>query len=452
MDDTTQQLARFAWEADISRLPAAAVHECKRRLIDSIACAAAAYPEPFCVRTRAFAERYSGTPSARIWGSGARTSVEMAAFANGTMLRYLDYSDTYLGKTAGHPSDMLGALVAVAEAFECDGASLVAASVLAYEIYCGLCDSVALQPKGFDQATCAVVGTAAGAGKLLGLTVEQIGHALSLALAPNLHLYNVRCGELSDWKACAGPNGARNGVFAALLARDGFTGPSAVIEGKGGLFDAITPFEWRFGAGDAPLITGTHLKFHPVCYHGQAAIDAAVELRRAVPVDQIADILVETYESAFQGMGADLQRWAPTTRETADHSLPYTIAMTLQDGGLTSQSYAPERLSDPRTRRLMEKIRIVSTPAMTSDYPRKVQARITIRGTDGSVHTHLQTLPKGHAANPLTDAELEEKFLQLYPPFGDADAAGRSLELLWSLEKRDNVASIVDAICMESHS
>jgi 2-methylcitrate dehydratase len=448
MDDTTQQLARFAWEANISRLPDEAVHECKRRLIDSIACAAAAYPEPFCVRTRGFAERYSGTHSARIWGSGARTSVEMAAFANGTMLRYLDYSDTYLGKTAGHPSDMLGALVAVAEAFKCDGASLVTAIVLAYEIYCGLCDSVSLQSRGFDQATCAVVGTAAGAGKLLGLTVEQLGHALSLALAPNLHLYNVRCGELSDWKACAGPNGARNGVFAALLARDGFTGPSAVIEGKGGLFDAVTPFEWCFGAGEMPLITGTHLKYHPVCYHGQAAIDAALKLHGAVPVDEIADIQVETYESAFQGMGADSQRWAPTTRETADHSLPYTIAMTLQHGGLTPESYAPERLRDPRTKLLMDKIRIVSTPSMTADYPHKVQARITIRSTHGLVYTHLQTLPKGHALNPLSDSELEAKFLQLYPPFGDASAARHSLDVLWSLDKLDNVGAIVDAISL----
>lgn len=448
MDDTTQQLARFAWEANFSRLPDTAVHECKRRLIDSIACAAAAYPDPFCERTRGFANRYSGTPSARIWGSGARTSVEMAAFANGTMLRYLDYSDTYLGKTAGHPSDMLGALVAVAEAYQCDGASLITAIVLAYEIYCGLCDSVALQPEGFDQATCAAVGTTAGVSKLLGLTVEQTGHALSLALAPNLHLYNVRCGELSDWKACAGPNAARNGVFAAFLARDGFTGPSAVIEGKGGLFDAITPFEWRFGDGEAPLITKTHLKFHPVCYHGQAAIDAALMLHGSVPIDEIAEILVETYESAFQGMGADSQRWAPATRETADHSLPYTIAMTLQEGGLTPESYAPERLRDPCTKMFMEKIQIVSTPAMTKDYPDKVQARITIRATDGSVHSHLQTLPKGHALNPLSDSELEKKFLKLYPAFGDAGAARRSLDLLWSLEELDNVTAVVDAISM----
>src|SRR6478735_7029452 len=101
MDATTRRLARYAFGTDFSRLPGEAIHECRRRLVDSIACAAAASPEPFCGRVRTLAGRYSGSPSARLWGTGERTSVEMAAFANGTMLRYLDYSDTYLGKSAG---------------------------------------------------------------------------------------------------------------------------------------------------------------------------------------------------------------------------------------------------------------------------------------------------------------------------------------------------------------
>jgi 2-methylcitrate dehydratase len=447
MDNTTRRLARFSLEADISRLPREAIHECKRRLIDSIACAAAAYPEPFCERTRAFAERYAGTPSARIWGSGAKTSLEMAAFTNGTMLRYLDYSDTYLGKSAGHPSDMIGALVAIAEAYKLDGNSLLTAIMVAYEVYCGLCESFPLQTKAIDQATCAVVGTAAGAGKLLKLTVEQLGNALSLALAPNMHMYNVRCGALSDWKGCAGPNAARNGVFAALLAGDGVTGPTAVVEGKGGFFDVVTPFDWQVGMGEKPLIQGTHLKSHPVCYHGQSAIDAAIKLRAAIPVGEIADIHIETYEASFRIMGSDSGRWAPDTRETADHSLPYTIAVTLLNGRLTSDDYANERLRDPRTKQLMDKIRVSSSSELTAQYPGRAQTRITIRSLDGSVHSHLQNQPRGHALNPLSDAELEEKFMQLYAAWGDARSARRTLDLLWSVDGLDSVAALVDAIC-----
>lgn len=447
MDATTRRLAHYAAKVRFDQLPCEAVHECRRRLIDSIACAAAAYPEPFCVRIRAFTGRHAGTPSARVWGSGAQTSVEMAAFANGTMLRYLDYSDTYLGKAAGHPSDMIGALVAVAEAFNSDGASLVVATVVAYEIYCGLCDAIALQGRGIDQATCAAAGAAVGAARLLHLCEEQVGQALSLALASNLNLYNVRTGTLSDWKGCAGPNGARNGVFAALLARDGITGPTAVVDGKGGLQEVLGSFDWRVGEGAMPTLVNTHLKFHPVCYHGQSAIDAALALRDMVALDAINEIHVETYDTSYRVMGSDPERWAPTTRETADHSLPYTIAVALQEGQLAPEAYADERLGDSRTRWIMERIRVSSSEQMTAGFPGRSQTRLTIRAVDGSIYTHLQENPKGNASNPLSDAELEDKFVRLYPPWGDAKAARRTLDMLWSVDRLPQAAELVDALC-----
>jgi 2-methylcitrate dehydratase len=447
MDATLQRLARDVLGCEFRSLPREAVHEARRRLIDSVACAAAASAEPFCGRIRSFAGRYAGTPSARLWGSGERTSIEMAAFANGTLVRYLDYSDTWLGRTAGHPSDMIAALVALAEAYEQDGAALLTAIVVAYELYCGLCDSVALQAHGLDQSTAAAIGTAGGAARLLGCDEAQAVHALALALAPNLQLYNVRCGTLSDWKGCAGPNGARNGVFAALLAREGFTGPSAVIEGKGGLREVLGPFDW-LPAAALPRIVATHLKFHPVCYHGQSAVDAALALRSKLPLDEIAAIEVETYEAALRAMASDPQRWAPTTRETADHSLPYTIAMALREGRLDSQACEPPRLGDPATKSVMDKVRVTSSPEMTAAFPQRAPARLTLRGTDGSTHTWLQDHPKGNAANPLSDAELEAKFFQLYGPWGTHDAARRTLDLLWSADRLGNVRALVDALCV----
>lgn len=446
MDATIRRLAADALATDFVALPAVARHEAKRRLIDSVACAAAAHPEPFCKRILAFAGRYTGTPAARLWGSGETTSLEMAAFANGTLVRYLDYSDTFLGRSAGHPSDMIPALVAVAEAQAADGAALLAAIVVAYELYCSLCDSVAMQPRGIDQATAAAVGAAAGAGRLLGLDADGMANALALALAPNLHLYNVRSGTLSDWKGCAGPNGARNGVFAALLAREGITGPTAPVEGKGGLCEVLGAFEWQAPRA-LPRIVATHLKFHPVCYHGQSAIDAALALRGQLPLDEIAAIEVETYEAAFRAMGSDPQRWAPSTRETADHSLPYTIAVALREGRLASEAYQPERLADPATKRLMDRIRVCTSAELTATFPVRAQTRVTLRGRDGSVHSHLQDNPKGHAANPLTDAELEAKFVQLYAAWGPEAAARRTLDALWSVDAMAHVGALVDRLC-----
>jgi 2-methylcitrate dehydratase len=450
MDATTRRLARYALATDFPGLPAVAVHECRRRLIDSFACAAAAYEEPFCANLRVLAGRYAGTPSARIWGSAHPTSIEMAAFVNGTMVRYLDCSDTWLGKAAGHPSDMIGALVAAAEAYRRDGASLATATVVAYEIYCGLCDSIALQAHGVDQATCAAAGTAMGVGRLLGLDETQLCNALSLALASNVNLYNVRCGELSDWKGCAGANGARNGVFAALLAKDGMRGPTAVIEGKGGLFEVVGEFEWQVAARQLPLIVATHLKFHPVCYHGQSAIDAALALRERVVLDDVVEIQVETYDTAYRAMAADPQRWAPTNRETADHSLPYTIAVALEEGRLTPAAYAQQRLGSSKTRQLMDKIKVSSSTDMSAAFPASAPARIRIAFKDGTALDHWQQHPKGNASNPLSDAELESKFLGQCAPWGGREFARRAIDAMWEFDRLPDVTMLTDTVCAAS--
>lgn len=448
MDATTRTLAHYAATTRYEHLSARAVHECKRRLIDSVACAAAAWSEPFCQTVQSVAQHTQGTPPARLWGRGVPTSLEMAAFANGTLVRYLDFSDTVLARSAGHPSDMIAALVAVAEAQRRDGQALLTAIVVAYEIYCGLCAAFPIQTRGLDQATCAVVGTAAGAGKLLGLGADQIAEALALALAPNLHLFNVRAGTLSDWKGCAGPNAARNGVFAAQLAAAGVTGPTAVIEGKGGLCEVLgAGLDWQVGVGPEPLLLGTHLKSHPVCYHGQSGIDAAIALRAQVPLARIQSIAIETYEASYRIMGSDRGKWAPDTRETADHSLPYTIAVTLMNGRLTADDYAAARLNDPQLLALMEKISVTVDPALSATYPDRAQTRLIIRDVDGSEFTHLQEQPRGHARNPMSDAELEDKFALLFAPWGDAAAARATLAGLWRTEQLSDVTALVDALC-----
>lgn len=447
MDKTMQALARLAAETELADLPETAIHEAKRRIIDSIGCAAVASNQPFCGKIREIAARYDGRPSARIWGSSIRSSVEMAAFANGVMIRYLELNDTCLAKSAGHPSDMIGGLVALAEGIEAEGPALLAAVVVAYEVYCGLCASVALQPEHLDQGICAALGTAAGASRLLGLSRAEAANALALALAPNLPLYNVRHGVLSDWKACAGPNGVRNGLFAALLARDGVSGPTAAFEGKAGLFDVVGRFDFVFGSDPGLHIAKTHVKFYPVCYHGQSAVDAAIRLHGdGVPVAAIADVHVETYQAAVNAMADERGKWAPTTRETADHSLPFSVAVSLLKGQLAADDYADERLVDAETLGLMEKVRVSASAEMTADYPRSAQTRITVKSADGATYGAFQKVPKGNAANPLSDAELEQKLRALYPANGKADTVQRILDVAWSLEDCRNVGVLVDAI------
>lgn len=447
MDKTTRNLAETVSSVAIASLPLVAVHEAKRRLLDSIACAVGAFHDPLCGTIRDVAGRYSGQPSARIWGTGVTSSVEMAGFANGTMVRYLDLSDTVLTKTSGHPSDMIAALVALAEGTDASGALLLEGIVAAYELYYGLCDATAIQKSAVDQSTAAALGTAGGASKILGLDANRTGNALSLALGSNVNLYNVRNGALSDWKACAGPNAAKGGVFAAFLAAEGITAPTAIFEGTGGLSDIVGPLQFVLDTAGNPRIARTHLKAYPVCYHGQSAVDAAMSLVGFAKPDDIESVLVETYEAAHRLMGSDPSRWAPTNRETADHSLPYTVGVTLSSGRLTSADYGKDRLSDPELRTFMAKIKVTESDAFSKDYPAQVHTRITITTKDGKTRTAETLQPKGNAQNPLSDEELALKLDSLWPTDFHAEYKGQLLECVWELETASSVVPFVDLLC-----
>ncbi|MFN8773152.1 MAG: MmgE/PrpD family protein, partial [bacterium] len=284
-DATIEQLIAYADRARYGSLSPVVVHEVRRRLVDTFASALGAWDEPVSGMARSFASRYRGDDVARIWGSDRVTTPELAAFANGVMTRALDVSDTYLGLSRGHPSDMTSGLVAVAEIVKADGKSLVAAISLAYDLYCSFCRTVDLNAKGWDQPVYSILGTVAGCARLLDLTPDQTGHAIALALVPNMALAQSRRGDLSSWKGCAGANASRNAVFAALLAREGFTGPAAAFDGSGGLREVLGGFDWTLP--DAPMIGQTHTKSLPVCYHGQSAVLAAIELRSRVDLARI---------------------------------------------------------------------------------------------------------------------------------------------------------------------
>ncbi|MGA0025543.1 MAG: MmgE/PrpD family protein, partial [Burkholderiales bacterium] len=201
-DATVQRLVAFAQRARYEALSPQTVHETRRHLVDTFASALGAYDEPVSVMARAVAGRYRSDHMARVWGCDQLATPEMAAFANGVMTRSLDVSDTYLGRSRGHPSDMVPGLVAVAESVHADGKALITAIVLAYDVYCSFCKSVDINSKGWDQPVYTVLGCVLGAAKLMRLSADETGHALSLALTPNLALAQARRGSLSSWKGC----------------------------------------------------------------------------------------------------------------------------------------------------------------------------------------------------------------------------------------------------------
>jgi 2-methylcitrate dehydratase len=431
-DETTRRLIAFARGTTLDALGASTLHEVKRHLIDTFASALGAYDEPVCAMSRALAGRYQSTERARVWGSDVYTVPDLAAFANGVMVRALDVSDTYLGRSRGHPSDMISGLVAVAELARTDGKTLIEAISLAYDVYCSFCEHVDLNAKGWDQPVYGVLGCALGAAKVMGLSDEETGHALSLALTPNMALAQARRGSLSNWKGCAGANASRNAVFAAMLAREGFTGPASPFEGSGGLWEVIGRVEWPLP--QMPLIGRTHTKSLPVCYHGQSPVLAALDLRERMNLVDIEEIRVEGYATAIFMMGADASRWAPSTRETADHSLPYCVAIALLDGEVTQVSFAEERLRDPAVKEIMRKVKVTEDRSLSAMYPEGAPGRVTILTRSGESHVAEIRYPKGHEKNPMTDREIEDKFEKLSAKRLNAEQRQTFIDTIWAVD------------------
>lgn len=433
MDKTTQRLVEYVRNASFAALPARTVAATKLRLIDAIGCAIGAHDEPMAVMARTFASRTQGDPPARIWGSTATSNPELAAFANGVMVRVMDISDTYLGKARGHPSDMISGILAAAECVHANGASVINAVTLAYDVYCSFCDAIDWNLNGWDQPVYAVLGCVAGVGKVLDLDDEELANAISLALVPNMSLAQTRRGPLSSWKGCAGANASRNAVFAALLARDGFTGPTAIFDGEGGIFDVIGKFDWRLPVGKH-MIDETHVKSLPVCYHGQSAVLCALEMRARIAARDIAEIRVDTYRAAVNMMGNDPSRWAPTTHETADHSLPYTVAIAVLDGAVTEESYDSRRFAEPAVVGLMQKVKVCEDAGLTAKYPAASPSRLTITTSSGQSHSLEMIYPLGHAMNPMSTADIEAKFRRMLAKRYDQQRAEQILRQLSTAE------------------
>jgi len=444
MDAMIEQLAEYASSLRYEDLPQETVRECKRRLVDTLGCATGAFDARPVAIARAVAQRVVGNPPARILGTQEASTPELAAFANGVAMRYLDFNDATFGKSAGHPSDIFAAVLAAADAAHAGGRAVITAATLAYEVFCNLSENV-MRDQGWDHSVYGVIASAAGAAKVFGLKGEPMANAISLAVIPNMALEQTRTGELSMWKGCAAPNAARNGVFAAQLAKEGLTGPGEAIEGKWGLWRALGRFRWQpFGGKGGPFrVGGTHIKYFPAVIHAQTPITVALELHGKLAPDEIEAIAIETYWVAERYTDRKNALWRPATRETADHSIPYCVIAALLDGAITEASFSNERIADPRIARLLERTTMRENPAFTKAHPDEWRCRIELTGRGGRKRAAEALHFKGHAKRPLSDEEIEQKFKGLARkvlPRGRIDGI---LKKAWALEELADVGELL---------
>ena len=454
--------ASYAQATRWERLPESTVHEVKRRVLDSIGVAMAAYDEDAPATARAYALELPQQGGATLWGTDARVAPEAATLANGVMVRYLDFNDTYLSREPLHPSDVIPGLAALCQWRDRPVRDLIAAIAVAYEIGVDLCDSASLRVRGWDHVNYIAVAAACGAGTLLGLSPSQIEHAVSIATVPHASMRQTRAGELSMWKGAAAANSTRNAVFAALLAEKGFTGPFQPFQGEMGFFRQLLGVDDVDGAPFRPLedaappsrILDTYVKRWPVEYHAQSAVDIAVDLRSQLGVPDGADAVasavesvhIDTFGAAYEIIARDPEKWAPRTRETADHSMPYIVAVALLDGAVDSGSFSDEKLTDPRVRAMLERTTLRMDPQLDGGYPEGIPNRITVTTTGRRQLVGEQSYPRGHFRNPMTDAEVEAKLLSNVEGRWSEAQSRRVIDLVWDLEQQASLESILSAM------
>ncbi len=420
--------------------------EVKRRILDSIGCALGAWQSRPGRITRKTAKAVSMTDGASLLGSGHRTTPDLATFSNGALVRYLDFNDTYLSLEPAHPSDNIPAALAVGQVVGASPRDIITSIALGYEVQCRACDGASLRAHGWDHVYYGALASALLSAKLYGLSAEQMVHTLGLAGVCNFATRQTRTGQISDWKACAFSNAARNGVFAAGLARDGLTGPNEIFEGPKGLFKMVTgpfTFAWAEG-GDDWMINRTYIKFWPAEYHSQSAIDAALQLRPEIGgVEKIESILIESFEAAVSIIGSEPEKWRPTSRETADHSMGYCVVLALRDGDVTRASFSDENIRDAGVLALLDKIKIVETDACNAGYPEGIPNNLIIKTTDGRTLSKRVDFPRGHAGNPMTDDEVISKFRKLSDGVVSEATAQRIIDQSLSFDELKDPAELL---------
>ena len=443
------QLSSYAAALRYEDLPREVVHQAKRLIVDTLGCALGGYAGKPAKIAREIAATVTSTRPATVIVSGQRSSPDLATFANGVMIRFLDFNDGYTSTgESGHPSDSIAAVLAAAEIMRRGGKEVIAATVLAYEVFCRVCDEADLKPLGFDHVTVGGMASTAAAARLLGLPEQKIAEAFNLGIAPNIALYQTRIGSVSMWKGCAYANASRNAVFAAMLAARGMTGPAPIFEGVGGYFKAITraPFKLAaLGGREHPFkIMECSIKRYPLGQYSQTVVQAALEAREKVAsADEIAEVQIQTVSTAVRLMAGDPEKWVPATRETADHSMPYTVAVALIHGAVEERHFDHEYLHDQKILALAQRVKVEASEEADRRMPEAMLCKLKLVTRSGATHTAVVDYHKGHYKNPMSDAEVEAKFRGLAQNVLKPAQTDRLLEVLWKIEDVADAGEIV---------
>lgn len=434
-----EQLASFVVKSSYEDLSEAARRELKIRVLDSLGCALGALQgEPIQLIRRQF-DDFGETGCCTLIGGG-HAPPDRAAFYNGALVRYLDFNDSYLasGETC-HPSDNLSAVLAATEYAGGSGRDLLTALAVAYQVQCRLSDVAPVRAKGFDHTTQGSFAVAAGVSRALKLNQAQTANALAIAGTAFNALRVTRTGALSHWKGLAYPNTAFGCTHAAFLAMRGITGPLEVFEGNKGFMEAVAgQFEIDWPRENLERVTHTILKKYNAEIHSQSSIEGILELKREHGFNgtDVERIDVEIFDVAFHiiGGGEEGNKTIVRTKEEADHSLPYLLAVAILDDQVMPEQYRPDRIQRSDVQTLLHKISVRSEGSYSRRFPKEMPCRLIVQLRDGRVLMKERHDYEGFHTKPMPWEAVVRKFRGLCEPYADESVQHRIIDAVADLE------------------
>jgi 2-methylcitrate dehydratase len=434
-----EALAKYAARASFADLSAQSRKQLPVHILDSTGCCIAALGAGPIEACRAQVADFGGDgPCALIGGSKANPIY--AAFWHTALVRYVDFMDNFLAPTETcHTADNFGVALTITDYAGGSGRDLMLAVALSYTVQSRFVDHANFMRRGFDHTTQLAFSLNAAAGRLLGMSEPQIANAIAMAAVSDASFAVVRAKPLSQWKGLTSAQSALEAMNTLFLARRGVEGPLQVIEGPNGIENLLhmqVRIDWD-KMGYEGVLESTIKKYNAMI-HTQSAVHCMVELVRQRKVDASkvvsieADVTRMTYD--FSGGGLYGMDKVVTTKEQADHNLPYLLAVAMLDGDVMPAQFEPDRIARADVQQLLKKVSVRPDHKYTELYPAKMPAKITVRLQDGAVIEHeVQNFP-GMPSDPFTWEDSVEKFDRLVVGRADESVSREIKDAVRSLE------------------
>ncbi|HEY4934413.1 MAG TPA: MmgE/PrpD family protein [Terriglobales bacterium] len=446
----TATMSQWAAGLKFEDLSADAIYQAKRFLLDSVGCALGGYQQHDVVIALEVLDEIAGPGKATVIGTGKSMDAVSASLANALMIRCMDYNDIYWKQDPSHPSDIFPAAMACCERAGGDGRELIVGLVLGHEFEMRLCEAAfpGIRERGWHHATLTAFVSPIVAARMLHLDCSKMQHAIGISASARATLGAVTAGKLTMMKNTVDPMATQSGVFAALLAEKGYSGPEHVIDGKEGLVHCFGP-EWKLntltdGLGESWRITQCGMKAFPTEALTHTPISATLALVKDNDLrpEDVAKVHIRTTARGADIL-SDASKYDPHTKETADHSLPYVISAAIAERQVTPLQFTMEKIMDPTIRAQLNKIVVVADAEIEKVFPALQRVVVTIQTTDGREFSKQLDYPKGDPRNPLTDKEVEEKFEALAEPVMTPAGRRRAMDAIWNLDKQASVTELM---------